>query len=129
MGRRKKRSQNDDSFDEELAIEIYKKRKSFERPENKGLETVFEGEAGKENEAEEKSENSPKTKVRAPRASKAKLQPKLRMINTQAYYIEDSDKSVHVGVSPGVQVGVKYMFSIEPDGKAKGKANGKGKEN
>jgi len=92
MGRRKKRSQNDDSFDEELAIEIYKKRKSFERPENKGLETVFEGEAGKENET---SENSPKAKVRAPRASKAKLEPKLRMISTQAYFIEDSDKSVH----------------------------------
>jgi len=92
MGRRKKRSQNDDSFDEELAIEIYRKRKSFERPENKGLETVFEGESGKENEAGEKSENN--CRVRAPRASKAKLQPKLRTISTQPYWVEDGEKSV-----------------------------------
>jgi len=92
MGRRKKRSQNDDSFDEELAIEIYKTRKSFERPENKGLETVFEGDLGKENEAGENSENN--VKARAPRASKNKLQPKLRTISTQPYWVEDEEKSV-----------------------------------
>lgn len=91
MGRRKKKSQNDDSFDEEVAIEIYTKRKSFERPENKGLETVFEGE-GKEKEHEDISENAASSRSRAPRASK-KLQPKLRMISTQPYYIEDDDKT------------------------------------
>ena len=92
MGRRKKtpKKSNDDSFDEELAIEIYRKRKSYERPENTGLETVLESE-GKD---EEKPENS--TRVRAQRASKSQqgVQPKLRMINTQPYYLEDDDKTV-----------------------------------
>ena len=91
MGRRKKRSQSDDSFDEELAIEVYKKRKSFERPKNKGLETVFEGESGKENEVGEKLENN--TRGRAPRAAKAKFLPKLRQISTQPYWTEDEEKS------------------------------------
>jgi len=96
MGRRKKKSQNDDSFDEEMAIEIYRKRKSFEKPENTGLETVFESE-GKDKD--EKNENEPVNgkKARAQRATKPKqgLQPKLRMINTQPYYLEDEDKTVH----------------------------------
>ena len=92
MGRRKKtpKKSNDDSFDEELAIEIYRKRKSYERPENTGLETVLESE-GKD---EEKPESS--TRVRAQRASRPQqgVQPKLRMINTQPYYLEDDDKTV-----------------------------------
>ena len=92
MGRRKKtpKKSNDDSFDEELAIEIYRKRKSYERPENTGLETLLESE-GKD---EEKPENS--TRVRAQRASRPQqgVQPKLRMINTQPYYLEDDDKTV-----------------------------------
>lgn len=90
MGRKKKsnpKRSNDDSFDENLAIEIYRSRKSFEKPENIGLETVFES------RHHEDAEESSATIGRAARASKAKLQPKLRQITTQPYWVEDSEKT------------------------------------
>ena len=74
MGRRKKKIIKDDSFDEELAIEIYGKQK-YEAPVNEGLETIFD-------------EEDP----RRPRASKAKLQPKLRMVTSNPYFLEDTEK-------------------------------------
>ena len=85
MGRRKstankKKDGLEDSFDEESAIEIYKRRKSYERAENPGLETVFEATENEESR-------------RTARASKAKLMPKLRMITSQPYFIEDSEKN------------------------------------
>lgn len=86
MGRKKnsnvKKKSINDSFDEEEAIRIYSRRKSFERTENIGLETTFE-------EAEEEN-----TKSRASRATKAKLPPKLRMITSQPFFIEDKEKSI-----------------------------------
>lgn len=88
MGRKKKsnpKRSSDDSFDEDLAIEIYRRRKSYEKPENIGLETVFES---REDDAE-----GSLTTGRAVRASKAKLQPKLRQITTQPYWVEDADKT------------------------------------
>lgn len=71
----------EDSFDEEAAIEIYGKR-NFEPPVNKGLETVLElpEDIGEQNE-----------NCRA-RASKAKLMPKMRVLASQPYFIQDKEK-------------------------------------
>jgi hypothetical protein len=91
MGRRKsvpnKQSNvtKDDSFDEETAIEIYGKG-NFEAPVNQGLETVFE--------VDENDENGQNRMQGPVRASKAKLQPKLRLLISQPYFIEDKDKEI-----------------------------------
>ena len=79
-GGRRKKNDNNDSFDEESAKEIYGKQ-HFEAPVNKGLETVLESEAGVD-----KAE-------RSSRATKGKLQPKLRLLTSQPYFLEDKEKS------------------------------------
>ena len=88
-----KKNVSADDFDEQMAVEIYRKRNSFEAPENKGLETVFEAAYSEESKENEENHNAGGIRGRVPRAAKAKLQVKVRKITSQPYFVEDDEKT------------------------------------
>ena len=82
-------SKKDDSFDEELAIQIYG-QKDYDAPENKGLETVIE--VKNENEVENNTNSRSRNRI----GKASGFQPQLRMMTRtgQHYLYDDREKEI-----------------------------------
>ena len=84
------KNSNNDSFDEELAKQIYSQpNTNYEAPENQGLGTILEVNESSEVSTAENSSRNPRN-----RTNKAILPPQLRMMTRtgQHYLYEDKEK-------------------------------------